>query len=198
MGITSAWSISAHDDTFIDELAPRLLPLIEAERGEPLARERWERWLAGPASDEPSYDLLDLACGGGHVQKMYGGLSADDPFCMLHDIWGQEGIEERLFISVHSKDWAVSSLFHAIGPERAALLPGWCGNFLLTAAEVRDTLAHVERALAFGGRERAVVERRDWLDYSAGEESVLDGPLRLWRLAVAAGMGLCGVSCVVY
>ena len=39
MGITSAWSISAHDDDFISALAPRLLPLIAAERDEPLARE---------------------------------------------------------------------------------------------------------------------------------------------------------------
>ncbi|MFF8860549.1 hypothetical protein ACF08B_00670 [Streptomyces sp. NPDC015139] len=47
MGITTAWSISAHDDSFIAELAPRCLPLIEAERNEPLARDRWARWTAG-------------------------------------------------------------------------------------------------------------------------------------------------------
>ncbi|MER6457212.1 hypothetical protein ABT270_32085 [Streptomyces sp900105245] len=45
--------------------------------------------------------------------------------------------------------------------------------------------------------DRAVAERRDWLEYSAGEESVLDGPLRLWRLAARRGLGLCGVSVVI-
>ncbi|MGW4566394.1 hypothetical protein ACWEN3_29650 [Streptomyces sp. NPDC004561] len=198
MGITSAWSISAHDDACIGELAPRLLPLIEAELGEPLALERWERWVAEGPVPEPSYDFLDLTCGGEHVRKMHDGLTRDAPFCMLHDVWGQEDIEDRLFLSVQSKDWAVSSLFHAIGPARAALLPGWCGNFPLTSAQVRDTLPRVERALTFGPRERALAERRDWLCYAEEEESVPDGPLRLWRLAAAAGFGLCGVSCVIH
>ncbi|MET7477152.1 hypothetical protein ABZT17_22660 [Streptomyces sp. NPDC005648] len=49
-------------------------------------------------------------------------------------------------MSVQSKEWAVAALFHAIGPVRAALLPGWCGNFLLSSAEVRATLPDVERA----------------------------------------------------
>lgn len=89
------------------------------------------------------------------------------------------------------------SFFHAVGPDRAALLPGWCGTFLLTSAEVRATLPDVERALAFRPVDRAVAERRDWLEYSAGEESVLDGPLRLWRLAARRGLGLCGVSVVI-
>ncbi|MFF7971399.1 hypothetical protein [Streptomyces sp. NPDC007905] len=198
MGITSAWSISAHDDTFIGELAPRLLPLIEAERNEPLARERWKSWTTVPSGSEPSVEFLDLTCGGQHVQKMYDGLTPDDPFCMLHGIWGQEDIGDRIFLSVQSKDWALSSLFHALGPARAALLPGWCGNFLLTSAEVRATLPRVEQALTFDPGERATIERRDWLYYQDEEESVLDGPLRMWRFAAESGMGLCGVSCVIH
>lgn len=198
MGITTAWSISAHDDAFIGELAPRLLPLIDAERGEPFAQERWERWTAGDPADEPSAELLDLLCGGGHVQKMYDGLSCDDPFSLLDDVWGQDGIEDRLFLSVHSKDWAVQSFFHAIGPARAALLPGWCGNLLLSSGDVRDALPRVERALSFSPAERAAAQGRDWLGHSPGDESVLDGPLRMWRLAADTGMGLCGVSCVIH
>ncbi|MFJ9814849.1 hypothetical protein ACIRU3_06180 [Streptomyces sp. NPDC101151] len=199
MGITSAWSISAHDDTFIGELAPRFLPLIEAERGEPLARQRWERWTTGGTwPSGPSQEFLDLISGGDHVQKMYDGLSADDPFCMLDDVWGQEDIGDRLFLSVQSKDWAVLSFLHAVGPARAVLLPGWCGNFLLTSAEVRETLPRVGQALTFDPGERAAAERRDWLGHGAEEESVLDGPLRMWRLAADSGLGLCGVSLVIY
>ncbi|MGW5460119.1 helix-turn-helix domain-containing protein [Streptomyces sp. NPDC003996] len=51
MGITSAWSISAHNDDFISTLAPRLLPLIAAERDEPFARQRWDRWRREPLPD---------------------------------------------------------------------------------------------------------------------------------------------------
>ncbi|MER6432599.1 hypothetical protein ABT272_33465 [Streptomyces sp900105245] len=197
MGITTAWSITAHDDSFIAELAPRALPLIEAERNEPLARDRWARWTAGGVTAEPSEEFLDLVRGGGHVQRMYDGLSEDDPFSLLDDVWGQEDIGDRVFLAVRSKDWAVWSFFHAVGPDQAALLPGWCGTFLLTSAEVRDTLPDVERALTFRPADRAVAERRDWLEYSDGEESVLDGPLRLWRLAARRGLGLCGVSVVI-
>ncbi|MFJ6539582.1 hypothetical protein ACIQMP_02955 [Streptomyces sp. NPDC091385] len=193
MGFTSAWSISAHEDAFITELVPCLGPLIEAEETEPGARERWERWQTSGVDD----DLVHLVTGGGHVQRLYRGLTDDDPFCVMDDVWGQEGVEERLFFSAFSKDWAVRGLFQAVGPARAALLPGWCGNFVLTSAEVRDTLPRIEEALSCGPLEKADADRRSGLDYLPDEESVLDGPLRMWRLAAQARIGLCGVSLVL-
>ncbi|MFK4148912.1 hypothetical protein [Streptomyces sp. NPDC004065] len=213
MGITSAWSISAHDDDFIGALAPGLLPLIAAERAEPAARERWDRWCAEPLPDFRTWwlsygrscrresDALDsfheLTASGAHVRKMYDGLSPGDEFSLLTDVW--DAVDgEGIFLSVHSKDFALRSFFHAIGPRRAALLPGWCGDFVLTSAEVRETLPAVERALTFTTDERAAAEDQDWLDYADGEERVLDGPLRVWRRAAADGRGLCGVSVTVY
>jgi PAS domain-containing protein len=213
MGITSAWSISAHDDAFIGTLAPRLLPLIAAERDEPFARERWDRWRREPLPDfrtwwEPfgrsgwgEADALnsfhELTASGEHVQKMYDGLSPEDDFSLLADVWDLVTGAEEIFLSVQSKEFALRSFFHAIGPDRAALLPGWCGNFLLTSAEVRATLPAVERALGFTPKERAAAENQDWLEYRDDEESVLDGPLRMWRQAAADGRGLCGVSVIV-
>jgi hypothetical protein len=213
MGITSAWSISAHDDAFIDTLAPRLLPLIAAERNEPLARERWDRWRQAPLPDfrtwwrsfgqsyrneaEALNSFHELTASGEHVQKMYDGLSPEDDFSLLTDVWDLVD-EEEIFLSVQSKEFALRSFFHAIGPDRAALLPGWCGNFLLTSTEVRQMLPVVERALAFTPEERAAAEDQDWLDYRDDEESVLDGPLRMWRQAAADGRGLCGVSVIIY
>jgi hypothetical protein len=212
MGFTSAWSISAHDDAFIGTLAPRLLPLIAAERDEPLARGRWDRWRREPLPDFRTWwkpfgqssgreaDALDsfhaLTAGGEHVQKMYDGLSPEDGFSLLTDVWDLVIGAEEIFISVQSKEFAVRSFFHAIGPGRAAVLPGWCGNFLLTSAEVRETLPAVEQALDFPPHERPAVEAQDWLDYREDEEGVLDGPLRMWRHAAARGRGLCGVSVV--
>ncbi|MGW0186324.1 hypothetical protein ACWDV7_11290 [Streptomyces sp. NPDC003362] len=84
---------------------------------------------------------------------------------------------------------------------RAGLLPRadrGCGNFLLTSAEVRRTLPAVERALTFTPEARAAAEDQDWLDHGDDEESVPDGPLRMWRQAAADGRGLCGASVVIY
>ncbi|WEO93436.1 hypothetical protein A6P39_005040 [Streptomyces sp. FXJ1.172] len=214
MGITSAWSISAHDDGFISTLAPRLLPLIAAERDGPFARERWDRWCREPLPDFRTWwrpfgqscrreaDALnsfhELTASGEHMQKMYDGLSPDDDFSLLTDVWDLVTGAEEIFVSVQSKEFALRSFFHAIGPDRAALLPGWCGNFLLTSAEVRETLPAVERALGFTPKERAEAEDQDWLSYHADEESVLDGPLRMWRQAAADARGLCGVSVTIY
>ncbi|MEU4038964.1 hypothetical protein [Streptomyces collinus] len=214
MGITSAWSISAHDDDLISALAPRLLPLIAAERDEPLARERWERWRREPLPDFRTWwnpfgrscrgeadaleSFLALTASGKHVQKMYDGLSPDDDFSLLTDVWELADGEEDIFLTVRSKEFALRSFFHAIGPDRAVLLPGWCGNFVLTSAEVRDTLPAVEQALGFTAKERAQAEDQDWLDYDDEEESVLDGPLRMWRQAAADARGLCGVSVTIY
>ncbi|KOV64037.1 hypothetical protein [Streptomyces sp. MMG1121] len=214
MGITSAWSISAHNDDFISTLASRLLPLIAAERDDPLARERWDRWRRDPLPDFRTWwrpfgqscrreagDLNsfgELTASGEHVQKMYDGLSPDDDFSLLTDVWDLVTGAQDIFVSVQTKEFALRSFFHAIGPDRAVLLPGWCGNFLLTSAEVRETLPAVERALGFTAKERAEAEDQDWLGYGDDEESVLDGPLRIWRQAAADARGLCGVSVTIY
>ncbi|MEV5505681.1 hypothetical protein [Streptomyces orinoci] len=210
MGITTAWAISAHSDAFIEELAPRMRPLLAAERNDPLARERWQRWQKEPLPDyrtwldaEPGspeagaiHSFLDLTAGQ-HIHDMYDG-GGDDDFRLIDDVWEVSEDPERMFISVQSKTFAVSAFFHAIGPRRAALFPGWCGSFLFTSAEVRATLPRVERALTFTNQERAVAMSRLWLDDAPDEESVLDGPLRQWRQAADAGLGLCGVSLTIY
>ncbi|MEU9101517.1 hypothetical protein [Streptomyces sp. NPDC048361] len=214
MGITSAWSISAHDDDFVAALAPRLLPLVAADRDAPGVRERWERWRREPLPDFRTWgegfgewggpgekaltSFLELTHSGDHVQKLYDGLGPEDDFSLYGDVWDQVDDGDDIFLSVQSKEFALRVFLHAVGPERAALLPGWCGNFLLTSGEVRETLPAVERALGFTARERAEAEDQDWLDYRDDEESVLDGPLRIWRQAAATGRGLCGASVVIY
>jgi len=128
---------------------------------------------------------------------MYDGLPPEYGFSLLTDVWDPVTGPEEIFVSVQSKEFALRSFFHAVGPGRADLLPGWCGNFLLTSAEVHETLPALEQALGFTSQERAAAEAQDWLDYHEDEESVLDGPLRMWRHAATHGRGLCGVSVVV-
>ncbi|MFF7438353.1 hypothetical protein [Streptomyces sp. NPDC008122] len=207
MGFTSAWAISSHTDQVVTDLSPRLLPAMRADRAHPDAERRWSAWREDPLPDFRIWYALgradkdawaavgsfqDLTAPGRHVDEVCAG-SVDPSFSVLDDVWeGQD--EDGMFISVHSKEYAVSSLFHAIGPARAALLPGWCGTFLLTAAQVRESLPRVERALTFTPAERAAAEAQDRLDYIKDEESVLDGPLRVWRTAARRGLGLCGVA----
>ncbi|MER7536726.1 hypothetical protein ABTX77_18375 [Streptomyces sp. NPDC097704] len=207
MGFTSAWAISSHTDQVVTDLSPRLLPAMRADRAHPDAERRWSAWREESLPDFRTWYALgradrdawaaigsfqDLTAPGRHVDEVCAG-SVDPSFSVLDDVWeGQD--EDSMFISVHSKEYAVSSLFHAIGPARAALLPGWCGTFLLNAAQVRESLPRVERALTFTPAERAAAEAQDWLDYIKDEESVLDGPLRVWRTAARRGLGLCGVA----
>ncbi|MER7767177.1 hypothetical protein [Kitasatospora sp. NPDC096140] len=207
MGFTSIWAISSHPDAFIADLAPLLLPAMEADRSEPHVQRRWERWQQAPLPDHrtwygssghPAADdaavrsFLDLTVPGRHVDDLCSG-TVDPDFSAIENVWTDRA-DENIFVSVNSKDYAVQSFFHAIGPARATLLPGWCGNFLLTSAEVRRTLPDVERALTFTDAERAAAEAQDWLHYYPGKECVLDGPLRLWRSAAASGLGLCGLA----
>lgn len=201
MGFTSAWAISSHTDEGIASLAPRLLPAMRADRDHPDAARRWQEWQRSPLPDHRTwYDdygpviesFRELTAPGSHVDDVCDG-TADPSFYVVDDVWDGQS-EDTFFLSVHSKEYALSSLFHAVGPARAALLPGWCGTFLLTPAQVADSLPQVERALTFTPAERAAAEAQDWLDYADGEECVLDGPLRVWRTAARRGLGLCGLS----
>ncbi|MFB8405263.1 hypothetical protein [Streptomyces sp. NPDC055912] len=212
MGFMSAWGISSHTDQVIADLSPYLVPAMSADRAEPHAERRWQAWQQSPLADYRTWysdgsgvryggsaradvaaveSFRSLTAPGRHVDDACAGR-AHPSFSVLDDVWEGQS-EDSMFISVQSKDYAVSSLFHAIGPARAALLPGWCGAFLLGSAQVRDSLPPVERALTFTPTERNAAEAQDWLDYGEGDESVLDGPLRVWRTAAREGLGLCGV-----
>ncbi|KPC61310.1 hypothetical protein ADL29_24870 [Streptomyces chattanoogensis] len=95
------------------------------------------------------------------------------------------------FVESVRKDNPVAALFHGLGPRRAGALPGWAGDAVLTAAEVRRCLPEVESALALVGAEREQTLARidDW----PGDKDpvgLLDGPLRVWRQAAASGLGL--------
>lgn len=200
MGFTSAWVISAHDDERIADFAPHVLPLLETERTDPVAQRRMRRWAEAPLPHRrtwygpggPDHEAVESFCrltaAGPYDDLWYG-----DGFSVLEDVWEETSSEVRPFAAVESKDYAVTALFHALGPARAALLPGWCGAFLLTSREVRRTLPQVERAFAFTPRERAEAEELIWVDGPVDGESLLDGPPRCWRQAAAAGLGLCGI-----
>ncbi|WP_217621789.1 hypothetical protein, partial [Streptomyces lunaelactis] len=112
---------------------------------------------------------------------------------------GTEG--SAAFVASARKGDPATALWYGLGAEAAARLPGWFGDFLLTAAEVRAVLPHAESVLAVTGPGRTeVLARIDaWMsamsdvpDFDAN--TLLDGPLRVLRYAAANGTGAVGVT----
>ncbi|MFD8807358.1 hypothetical protein [Streptomyces sp. NPDC059597] len=117
----------------------------------------------------------------------------------LMDQFPPEG-EEGHFAAVARKASPFSALAHALGPDVTLRLPGWFGDFLLRAEEVRARLPEAEEALALtGARRREVVERiQQWMsalgdDPDHDAEDLLDGPLRVLRHAARTGQGAAGL-----
>ncbi|UNO42679.1 hypothetical protein [Streptomyces sp. MST-110588] len=220
MGFTSAWLITSHDDDFIRDLEPRMRELIDTARALPASRAGWERWAAEPLPDwrswyrnggggdqavreqadrvrERAESFFGLTSAG-QFDELYDGRGPDDDFSVMTDVWGRHDEQVRPFAAVHSKEYPVAALFHALGSRRAALIPGWLGTFLLSAEQVRESLPRIEAAFSFSDEERALAEEQIWLDEDPGQEGVLDGPPRCWRQAAAHGLGLCGVYVHIY
>ncbi|MFF8864852.1 hypothetical protein ACF08B_22665 [Streptomyces sp. NPDC015139] len=117
----------------------------------------------------------------------------DDEDGALHVLAWWDRFDARVapFAAAIRKDNPVAALFHGLGPERAGTLPGWAGDAVLSAAAVRHRLPRVEAVLALAGEERtrALARIGDW----PGDEDprqLLDGPLRVWREAASAGLGV--------
>jgi hypothetical protein len=91
--------------------------------------------------------------------------------------------------SARTVRWPPSS--NGLGPDRAPTLPGWAGDAVLTVAEARHSLPAVEAVPSPTGPDREHVLTRidDWPG-GKGPATLLDGPLRVWRQAAAAELGL--------
>ena len=110
-----------------------------------------------------------------------------------------EGVD--LFYAPTRKGDPFGALDYALGPEVMAQLPGWCGEFLLDAADFRAALPGAEAALGLTPQRRGHVEERirDWLegmtDGAAHDlDDLVDGPLRVLRHAAQHGLGAAGLT----
>ena len=110
-----------------------------------------------------------------------------------------EGVD--LFCASTRKGDPFAALDYALGPEAMAQLPGWCGDFLLDAADVLTALPGAEAALGPPPECRDRVEERirDWLEgMTDGADHDLDdlveGPLRVLRHAAQYGLGAAGLT----
>ena len=97
------------------------------------------------------------------------------------------------------KGAAAAAFYQALGAAQAVRMPGYLGDFLITTDQAAAALPELERLLA-GARREGLVERVGrWLDHaangSASEASeIVDGVLRVFREAVAQGLGVAAVS----
>ncbi|MFI1518382.1 hypothetical protein [Kitasatospora cineracea] len=116
-----------------------------------------------------------------------------------------ERVEERrpegFFAAVTRKAFPFWALAYGVGPRAVLGLPGWSGEFALTADQLRCRMPEFEAALEWSEEEREqVLDRvRAWLvgigdapDYPA--EELLDGPLRVVRWAADRGWGVAGAA----
>lgn len=118
---------------------------------------------------------------------------------LLNLVPRQEGAD--LFCAAARKGDPAAALQYALGPGAAYALPGWFGDFILDANEVRGAIPAVETALALPPVQRKAVEARitEWMsamtdasDHGAGE--LIDGPLRVLRRAAEHGLGAVGLT----
>ncbi|MET7715081.1 hypothetical protein [Streptomyces sp. NPDC005407] len=105
------------------------------------------------------------------------------------------------FVAAARKGDPAVALCYGLGAEAAARLPGWFGDFLLTAAEARAVLPHAESVLAVAGPRRTeILARIDaWMSAMSDApgfdaRTLLDGPLGVLRYAAANGLGAVGVT----
>jgi hypothetical protein len=106
-----------------------------------------------------------------------------------------------LLVASARKASPVAALFYGLGPAESAKLPGRFGEFVLSADAVRAALPRAEEALRLTGTRRGAVLSRatDWMtamgdapDFDTA--GLVDGPLRVLRLACGTGCGAAAFS----
>ncbi|MGW4803980.1 hypothetical protein [Kitasatospora sp. NPDC004272] len=204
MGFTGVWVVVALPD---DELGQLLAPdegwfVPPAEVG--AERAWWEavherggagRVVQGLWEDEDAVRLGELIGG------WYEGAGALEEFrgAALERV--DERRPEQFFAVAMRKAFPFGALAYGVGPGAVLGLPGWFGEFVLSAGRLRERLPEFEAALGWSGeeRERVLGRVRAWLTGLGDEpdhpvEELLDGPLRVVRWAAARGWGVLGAA----
>jgi hypothetical protein len=208
MGASAMWIVAPVRDEKVAELAPRFQSAVNKHSARPDLQAAWRAWCEDPdllpgrfPDPQPGHPMrVSPLPAVAAFDALATDLPWDDPEAPHLDLWAGDLYDnsvEPVCVLVR-KGSPVAALFHGIGPARAQMLPGWLGNFLLASDEVRRLRPRVEQAMTLPAEEEArMLQRvRDWLnemgdsgDEHAGE--LLTGPLRCWRAAAEAGLGLC-------
>jgi hypothetical protein len=211
MSSMGVWSVVAIRDEDVRRFAPLLRPLIEAAAGDPATAERYRWWAAAPERvrgfrpSPPGSRRLELneesesfRCIPAHP---LGETRAADPECAVTRCQDAYVRAVEPFVAVTRRCDPVAALFHGLGPARAAALPGFFGDFILSSDEAGAALPALRAALTFrpgAEREAATARMRDWLfnlgDADQEPDELFGGLLPCWEHAVRLGLGLSGVT----
>ncbi|MGW7409190.1 hypothetical protein ACWGI9_36790 [Streptomyces sp. NPDC054833] len=108
-------------------------------------------------------------------------------------------VEEGLFVATARKASPFSASAYALGPDATLRLPGWFGDFLLDAEQVRVQLPAAEETLTLTETPRrdAIERIHAWMtglgeDPAHDADELLDGPLRILRHATCTQQGAAG------
>lgn len=203
MSFTGVWAIGAVPDAEVAALPGRFAHLEGEWTTPPGYAEDLAWWLGGgdrepyftPGPTPAALRFAAFARSGGPSAPPVAAMK-EAGMDLLRDAEG-----EAAFAAAARKGDPAVALCYGLGAKAAAGLPGWFGDFLLTAAEVRAVLPHAESVLAVTGPRRAeIIGRVDaWMSAMTDEpgfdaRTLLDGPLRVLRYGAAHGTGAVGVT----
>ncbi|MET7619882.1 hypothetical protein [Streptomyces sp. NPDC005408] len=203
MSFTGVWAIGAVPDAEVAAL-PERFAHVEGEWTTPPGYADDLAWWLGGGDREPYFTpgptpaalrFAAFARSGGPSAPAVAAMK-EAGMDLLRDVEG-----DAAFAAAARKGDPATALWYGLGAEAAARLPGWFGDFLLTAAEVRAVLPHAESVLAVTGPRRTeIIGRIDaWMSAMSDEpgfdaRTLLDGPVRVLRYAAAHGAGAVGVT----
>ncbi|MCX4818567.1 hypothetical protein OG883_01320 [Streptomyces sp. NBC_01142] len=214
MSLTGVWAIGAVPDAEVAALPGRFVHLEGEWTTPPGYADDLAWWLSGGDREpyftpQPTPAALRFAAfarsGGPSAPAVTAMKEAGMDLLRDADGSGSEGsgteAGSAVFVAAARKGDPAAALCYGLGAEGAARLPGWFGDFLLTAAEVRAVLPHAESVLAVTGPRRSeILARMDaWMSAMSDApdfdvRTLLDGPLRVLRFAAAHGTGAVGVT----
>ncbi|MFC8076188.1 hypothetical protein ACFUN8_11700 [Streptomyces sp. NPDC057307] len=210
MSYTGVWSVGAVPDAEVVALPRRFAHLDETWTVPDGCADDLRWWLGGgdrepyftPGPTAAAHRFAAFARGGGPTAPAVVAMRE-----AATDLLGRaeaDGTDpDGLFAVAVRKGEPATALLHGLGAEASAQLPGWFGDFLLTADEVRAVLPDAESVLDLTGPRRTEVLARvnAWAyamtDAPEGEfdaAGLLAGPLRVLRYAAAHGLGVVAVT----
>lgn len=211
MSHTGGWSVGAVSDADVVALPLRFAGLDETWTVPPGCAEDLRWWLGGgdrepyftPEPTAAAHRFAAFARSGGPTAPAVAAMK-DAATDLLRQAAADGGTEpDALFTVAVRGGEPATALHHGLGAEASARLPGWFGDFLLTADEVRVVLPDAESVLAVSGPRRTEVLARieAWAYGMTGAAEgefdaagLLAGPLRVLRYAAAHGRGVVAVT----
>lgn len=213
MSSTGAWVVGVIPDAEARELPDRFVHLMRPGDWDkpPGFSQTLAWWLNGGEHEAfferslgPSGSLAPTSVAyrfADFIEDANGSTAATDAVQDASMALMPEVVGAGLFVATARKANPVAALYYGLGAQRSAMLPGWFGDFLLSADEVRAALPQVEGALLLSHAQRSTALSRitDWMTAmgdtpDCDAAGLINAPLRVIRHAAEAGSGVAAFS----